>query len=124
MEAGADIIFVEAPESIEEMQRIAKLPVPQLVNMVVGGKTPILSEADLAAMGFSIILYANAALQGAILGTQRALTELKEKGHLDESSTTLASFAERQRLVQKPVSDDLERKYAGKGTGARKDAKK
>jgi 2-methylisocitrate lyase-like PEP mutase family enzyme len=92
--------------------------------MVVGGKTPIVSEADLSAMGFSIILYANAALQGAILGTQRALTELKEKGRLDESSPTLASFAERQRLVRKPESDDFERKYAGKDTGTRKDANK
>jgi 2-methylisocitrate lyase-like PEP mutase family enzyme len=122
MEAGADLTFVEAPESIEEMRRVAKLPVPQVVNMVVGGKTPILNEAELSAMGFSIILYANAALQGAILGMQRALTELKEKGRLDETSPTLASFAERQRLVHKPEWEDLERKYTGKDSTPPKDA--
>jgi 2-methylisocitrate lyase-like PEP mutase family enzyme len=121
MEAGADLTFVEAPESIEEMRRIAKLPVPQVVNMVVGGKTPILSEGDLSAMGFSIILYANAALQGAILGMQRALTELREKGRLDETSPTVASFAERQRLVHKPEWEDLERKYTGKDSAPPED---
>jgi 2-methylisocitrate lyase-like PEP mutase family enzyme len=115
IEAGADITFLEAPESIDEMRRIPQLlPAPQIVNMVVGGKTPILDASELSAMGFAIVLYANAALQGAILGMKNALRELKERGRLDESSTTLVGFDERQRLVQKPVCDELERKYAGK----------
>jgi len=113
IEAGADVTFVEAPESVEEMRRIPRLlKVPQIVNMVVGGKTPISGTAELSAMGFAIILYANAALQGAILGMQNALRELKERGKLDESSGLLASFVERQRLVQKPMCDELERKYS------------
>lgn len=116
IEAGADITFVEAPESLDEMRRIPQLlAVPQVVNMVVGGKTPIVDASELSAMGFAIVLYANAALQGAILGMQNALRELKERGRLDESSAALVSFAERQRLVQKPLCDELERKYAGKG---------
>ena len=57
--------------------------------------------------------YANAALQGAILGMQNALHELKERGRLDESSPSLVSFAERQRLVRKTVVDGMEPKYAG-----------
>lgn len=114
IEAGADVTFVEAPESLDEMRRIPQLlKVPQLVNMVVGGKTPILGTSELTTMGFAIVLYANAALQGAILGMQNALRELKEHGRLDESSATLVSFAERQRLVQKPVCDELEKKYSG-----------
>jgi hypothetical protein len=58
------------------------------------------------------VLYANAALQGAIKGMQAALSELKARGFLDESSGKIASFAERQRLVQKPLFDELERKYS------------
>jgi 2-methylisocitrate lyase-like PEP mutase family enzyme len=114
IEAGADITFVEAPESLDEMRRIPQLlAVPQLVNMVVGGKTPIVEASELSAMGFAIVLYANAALQGAILGMQNALRELKERGRLYESNTTLVSFAERQRLVQKPECDEMEQRYAG-----------
>jgi 2-methylisocitrate lyase-like PEP mutase family enzyme len=115
IESGADITFVEAPESLEEMRRIPQLlAVPQIVNMVVGGKTPIADTSELSAMGFAIVLYANAALQGAILGMQNALRELRERGRLDESSAVLVSFAERQRIVQKPLCDEMERKYARK----------
>lgn len=114
IETGADITFLEAPESLDELRRIPQLlPAPQIVNMVVGGKTPILDASELSAMGFAIVLYANAALQGAILGMKNALRELKQRGRLDESSTTLVGFDERQRLVQKPVCDELEREYAG-----------
>lgn len=115
IEAGADVTFVEAPESAEELKRIpALLRVPQVINMVPGGKTPIVDAATLASMGFAVVLYANAALQGAIRGMQAALSELKARGFLDESSGKIASFAERQRLVQKPFFDDLERKYSTK----------
>jgi 2-methylisocitrate lyase-like PEP mutase family enzyme len=110
--AGADVTFVEAPESIDEISAIPKrLKVPQLINLVVGGKTPILDQARLAEMGFALVLYANAALQGAVAGMQRALGELKSKGRLDEVPDVVASFKERQRLVQKPRFDALEKKY-------------
>jgi 2-methylisocitrate lyase-like PEP mutase family enzyme len=115
IDAGADVTFVEAPESLEEIKRIpALLRVPQVINMVPGGKTPIVGAAELATMGFALVLYANAALQGAIAGMQGALSELKARGFLDESSGKIASFAERQKLVQKPLFDELERKYSPK----------
>src|SRR6202023_2248417 len=76
--AGADVTFVEAPERIEDMRRIPqRLSVPQVVNVVVGGKTPVLSQEELAKMGFGLVLYANVALQGAIAGMQAALKVLK-----------------------------------------------
>jgi 2-methylisocitrate lyase-like PEP mutase family enzyme len=112
VEAGADVTFVEAPESIDEIRAIPKrLNVPQLINLVVGGKTPILDQPQLAEMGFALVLYANAALQGAVVGMQRALGELKSKGRLDEVPGVVASFEERQRLVQKPRFDALEKRY-------------
>jgi 2-methylisocitrate lyase-like PEP mutase family enzyme len=115
IEAGADVTFVEAPESLDEVNRIpALLQVPQVINMVPGGKTPIVDAAALASMRYALVLYANAALQGAIAGMQAALSELKARGFLDESSGKIASFAERQELVQKPLFDELERKYSTK----------
>jgi len=115
IEAGADVTFVEAPESLDEVNRIpALLRVPQVINMVPGGKTPIVDAAALASMRYALVLYANAALQGAIAGMQAALSELKARGLLDESSGKIASFVERQELVQKPLFDELERKYSTK----------
>jgi len=113
IEAGADITFVEAPQSAEEIRKIPqRLAVPQMVNVVIGGKTPVLGQEDLAKMGYGLVLYANVALQGAIAGMQAALKQLKTTGRVDAGSATVASFAERQRLVQKPVFDELEKKYA------------
>ncbi len=112
IDAGADVTFVEAPESVDEIDRIPReLAVPQLINMVVGGKTPILDHGALKAKGYAIVLYANAALQGAVRGMQAALGALKADGRLDETPL-VASFKERQRLVQKPLFDALDRKYA------------
>ena len=114
-EAGADIAFVEAPESVEELRAIpVRLPgTPQLVNLVVGGRTPIMGLDELETMGFKLVLYANVALQGAVLGMQTALGQLKAQGMLDESGP-VASFRERQRLVNKPLFDELEKRYATK----------
>src|SRR3977135_822745 len=57
IEAGADVTFVEAPESAEDIRKIPqRLSVPQAINVVVGGKTPIFSQADLAKMGFGLVL--------------------------------------------------------------------
>ena len=114
IDAGADVTFVEAPESAELMRNIPqRLSAPQVVNVVVGGKTPVLGQKELAAMGFALVLYANVALQGAIAGMQLALKHLKTTGRMDEASAMVASFAERQRLVKKPWFDELGNKYAG-----------
>jgi 2-methylisocitrate lyase-like PEP mutase family enzyme len=111
-EHGADITFVEAPISIDELRRIPlALACPQIVNVVIGGKTPALPAAEFAAMGFAIVLYANAALQGALRGMTVALQHLKTHGQLGEDPALVASFAQRQALVQKPLFDELEGRY-------------
>lgn len=112
-EAGADIIFLEAPESVEELRAMpGAVASPQLVNLVVGGKTPILPTAEFAQMGFSLVLYANVALQAAMAGMQAALGTLKNGGDVGEASGLVATFKERQRLVNKPMYDALDAKYA------------
>lgn len=115
IEAGADMTFVEAPKTIDEVKRIpAALSVPQVINLVVGGVTPIIEREKLKEAGFGLVLYANVALHGAIVGMQTALCDLKNAGLIDEKSRAVASFGERQRLVQKAFYDELEQKYAYK----------
>lgn len=112
-EAGADITFVEAPTSVAELSRIAaELPCPQVVNIVIGGKTPALPASAFADMGFGMVLYANAALQGAVRGMTNALGELMRRGELPEDPALVATFAERQVLVQKPLFDELDKRYS------------
>jgi len=112
-EAGADILFVEATENVDEVRRLPQLFArPLLVNIVIGGKTPVSDADELTRLGYGIVLYANAALQGAVAGMQRALGALKSNGRLDEDPALVAPFAERQRLVDKSFYDALEKKYA------------
>lgn len=111
-EAGADILFVEAVTQADEVRALPqRLPKPQLMNMVIGGKTPIFNADELSQLGYGIVLYANAALQGAVMGMQQALTTLRDTKEIQESGGLVAPFAERQRLVGKPAWDALEKRY-------------
>jgi 2-methylisocitrate lyase-like PEP mutase family enzyme len=112
-EAGADLLFVEAPASEAELREVPRrLPGPHLCNIVHGGKTPMLPRDELAAMGYAGILYANAALQAAMLAMQRTLQHLKHAGSLAGAESLLIGFAERQAAVDFAHWSDLERRYA------------
>jgi len=116
IEAGADVTFVEAPEGRGEIETIMKrLDKPQVLNLVIGGKTPTVDHADAKAMRVGMLLYANVALQAAVAGMQTALTRLKTDGRVDEKTPGIASFADRQRLVQKDYFDALDKRHAVKG---------
>lgn len=112
-EAGADILFVEAVTRADEVRALPqRLDKPQLMNMVIGGKTPIFNATELAGLGYGIVLYANAALQGAVMGMQKALTTLRDEKAVTEDSGLVTPFAERQRLVGKPQWDALDKRYS------------
>ncbi len=113
-EAGADILFVEALIDQDEVLRAPGLvgDAPQIINIVFGGKTPPLPLETLGAAGYRIALYANAALQSAVMGMQRVLGSLYETGSLAGVDDLLASFGERQRLVRKADYDALEARFA------------
>lgn len=116
-EAGADVTFVEAPRSTEEIAAIPqKISCPQVINMVVGGQTPLMSLKELKQLNYSLVIYANTALQSAIRGMQIVLKHLYESGSVMDVLDHLASFDERQRLVSKHVFDELENKYEIKET--------
>jgi 2-methylisocitrate lyase-like PEP mutase family enzyme len=116
VEAGADMIFIEAPLNEREIRRVAtEIKVPQLVNIVHGGLTPALPLPTFQEMGFSIALFANAALQAALRASTEVLTALKNEGSLASVHDKLASFEQRQQSVNKPYYDRLERDYATDG---------
>lgn len=109
--AGADVTFVEAPRTVEELLAVpTRVPGPAVVNLVEGGRTPILPTGELGA--FRLAIFANAALQGAIRGMQGVLETLRDTGSLAATSVDLAPWDERQRLVRKPEFDALEARYA------------
>ena len=110
-EAGADVGFVEAPKTPEQIAAIGKLAWPQLVNIVLGGKTPEVPNDKLKELGFAGVLYANLALQASLRGMQLALGALRKNGQLGDATALAVDFSERQRLVGKDAFDALEQKY-------------
>jgi 2-methylisocitrate lyase-like PEP mutase family enzyme len=110
-EAGADMTFIEAPKTPEQIAAIGKLPWPQIVNIVLGGRTPELANETLKQLGFAGVLYANLALQASVRGMQLALDVLRKNGQVGDASALAVDFSERQRLVGKDAFDALEQKY-------------
>lgn len=114
-EAGADVLFVEAPESLEELRTIgARFDVPLVANMVEGGKTPLCTVDELSEMGFSAVLFANAALRVSQRAISEMLKELHTTGSTNGRLDVMATWEERQSMVGKPFFDMLETKYSTK----------
>jgi 2-methylisocitrate lyase-like PEP mutase family enzyme len=112
-EVGADLIFVEAPRSIEELQMVAdQVDAPLVANMVEGGSTPIVGLEQLGTLGYSAVLYANAALRSAQRAVTLAYEELRASGISTKLESTMATWDERQAAVGKPLYDELEARYA------------
>lgn len=106
-EAGADIIFVEAPTSRDELARIGReVPGPLMANMVEGGVTPIVALDELRALGFEYVVYPLTGLLGAARALERAFKELVAKGTSRNDDEARMSFAEFTELV------GLSEKYA------------
>ena len=112
-EIGADIIFVEAPKTIDELRLFAEqIDAPLVANMVEGGSTPIVPLEDLGELGYAVVLYANAALRSAQRAVTLAYAELKSAGISTNLLDTMATWEERQNAVGKPHYDELEARYA------------
>lgn len=112
-EAGADILFVEAPRTREQLEYIiANVPGIHMANMVEGGLTPLMSRAELAELGFGVALYANAAMRGAVAGMRQVMNHLMEHGDTKDAAHLMIDWEDRQSLVRKPEFDELDRRYA------------
>jgi 2-methylisocitrate lyase-like PEP mutase family enzyme len=106
---GADLLFVEAPRSEAELERVAReVPAPCMVNLVEGGDTPLLPHARLEAMGYRIAAYPLTLLSASARAMQDALVALRE-GRAPERRLP---FAELRSLVGFDAYDALARRYA------------
>jgi methylisocitrate lyase len=101
LDAGVDAVFVEAPESIAELEAIAAaLPGATLVaNMVETGKTPLLTPEELADLGFNLIVSPLSALFAMVKAVQGALGSLRSAGSLRDELDRLVDFEEFGRIV-------------------------
>ena len=100
--AGADVLFLESPESVEEMRKIAETfpGTPKLANMVGGGRTPVLPDDELKTLGYQIAIHPVYLLGAAVAGMRAAMAPLLEKGtELD----TVADLEDLNQLVDFPA---------------------
>ena len=112
-ESGADVVFVEAPQSIDELKAVREaIPdAPLFANMIEGGKTPLLSSAELQDLGYSMVVFPLAALftaAQAIAETYRALFETKTTASRTDA---MVDFHEFEEIVGVPDWQELEGRY-------------
>lgn len=110
-EAGADALFVEAPDLDQLKQIPARLPGPLLFNMAASGKTPFLEQSEIQALGFQIVIYPNWLILASIRAAQRTLTLLKQDGQMGQLAAEVATFREFFDLLGMAEVQRLEARY-------------
>lgn len=99
-DAGADVIFVEAPQTVDELREVAaSIDAPTLVNVVEGGKTPQLPLTDYAALGFAIVLYPTAPIRTTAAALSALYSHLLAEGTTEGAPVPMVSFAERNEIT-------------------------
>jgi len=111
--AGADMLFIEAPTSMTQLEAIAArfAGVPLLYNMAASGKTPDLDNATMARLGFRLAIFPNWLILAAIPAMRRMLRELKAKGSVADIRGEVASFREFTDIAGLPAVQALEERY-------------
>jgi 2-methylisocitrate lyase-like PEP mutase family enzyme len=111
-EAGADVIFVEAPTTDAEIEAIARrLPQPKLINMFEGGKTPLVPLDRLAALGYRIVIIPSDLQRAAIRAMEETLAAIRRDGNSRAAADRMASFADREAVVGTSEYMALDRRY-------------
>jgi carboxyvinyl-carboxyphosphonate phosphorylmutase len=110
--AGADVVFVEAPQTVDEIKRIAEaIAAPLLLNMVTkGGKTPYVPTDELERMGYDIIIFASDVQRAAIFAMRRLLQELCNK-RTSEFFDDMVHFQEREGIINTAYYQELQERY-------------
>jgi 2-methylisocitrate lyase-like PEP mutase family enzyme len=110
--AGADVLFVEAPESEAQIETIARsVPGPKLINMFEGGKTPLVPLARLGSLGYRIVIVPSDLQRAAIRAMEDVLAVMRRDGNSRAAAGRMATFAEREAVVGTPEYLDLDRRY-------------
>ncbi len=101
-EAGADVVFIEAPQSKEEIECISEtIKAPLLINMIEGGRTPLMSKKEIEKLGFALITYPLTALLSATKAMEVALSNLIKFGNTDNFLVNgMMTFDEFNTLIQ------------------------
>ncbi len=121
LEAGADWVFLEAPEDEGQMRRIPKLiDAPTLANMIPGGRTPILPVGELQAMGFAAVVWPNAFTYAYAKTAQRLAAEIMRSGTTAAFDDRMIEFEEFNALVGLPAIREAEEQYYGHLDDARR----
>lgn len=111
-EAGADIIFVESPESVEEMKRITSgFNVPVLANMVEGGRTPLLSARELEMLGYDMVIFPTASTYMVAQAMKNLMEELMRTGTTENLIPEMIPFPEFNKLIGLTEIRELEAKF-------------
>src|ERR687883_183915 len=111
--AGADVIFIEAPRSIEELKRIAKeIDAPLVANMIEEGLTPNLPSKDLLKMGYRIAVFPLSGLYAATFAIKQVFLELKNTGATQEGREMMVTFKDFNKFVDLQKYAALEKRYA------------
>lgn len=118
LNAGADVLFVESPESLEELRRVAETfkGATLLANMVEGGRTPYLSTSELASMGFKIGLYPASGFLTMAGALQLVYRDLKDGGTTTGSKAPMLPFADMNTLMGFPAVHAFEKRYGAADT--------
>jgi 2-methylisocitrate lyase-like PEP mutase family enzyme len=112
--AGADVIFIEAPVSVEQIEAIARrVPQPKLINMFQGGKTPLVPVARLKALGYQIVIIPSDLQRAAIRAMDDVLAAIARDGSSVALAERMASFTEREAVVDTAAYLARDAKYAG-----------
>ena len=109
---GADVVFVEAPQSEEELREIPKkINAPLLANMIENGVTPTFSADELKSMGYSMVVFPLSGLYAATYAMKKIFSHLKSKGTTKGCTDTMLDFNEFNELVELPKFMQMEKKY-------------
>lgn len=112
---GADATFIEAPESVDEMRRIAEeVPGIRVANMLEKGKTPLQTPEELHKMGFDLIVHPLTALYAAAKAYASVFKVLREKGTTRDHMDLLLPWSDFHKIVELDTYYDLEKRYGGK----------
>jgi 2-methylisocitrate lyase-like PEP mutase family enzyme len=113
MEAGADVAFIEAPRTLEDIEKVAReLPYPKLLNMFWGGKTPVVARDKLEAMGFNLVIVPGDLQRTAIFAMQEAAKVILRDGHTESLIGSMASFDDREAAVNTSYYMELDERYS------------
>ena len=114
--AGADILFIESPESEDEMRAIGKLGrelgLPMVANMVERGRTPVLSQAELEAIGYRIAIFPVTALLASVQAMTNVYQQFKQTGSSAGGTQPLYDFAELTKLMGFEDVWEFDKRYA------------